>query len=293
MQVGLDLGGTFTKVCAIFENGDIKYTYFPTKIEEIKKFFVIDDKQLLTVPTFGAHVKKWSVTGGGAYKFRTFFESLTPKPNYVDELGITALGAQELMKDKSHLHFYGTGDKLDQQFLVVSMGTGVSFTLITPGQPRKHVGGSALGGGTLMGLAKLLIGVTDFEELLELASKGNSDTYDLLVSDIYGDSYGTTLKSNVTASSFAKVAIQDVEGSREDIAAALMSTICYSVGGQIAAIAQGHETSTIVFVGGFLSEKGVIPNALARAATLFVPNITLVVPEHHRYAGALGAAISA
>ena len=293
MQIGLDLGGTFTKVCAILETGERKYTYFPTKLEEIKKFFLVDENNNLIVPEFGQEVKHWAVTGGGAYKFKSFFESLPLKPNYVDELGITALGAHELIKgEQSKLNFYGKGNRLDDQFLVVSMGTGVSFTLITPGESRKHVGGSALGGGTLMGLAKLLIGVTNFDELLELAAKGNSNTYDLLVSDIYGESYGTTLTSNVTAASFAKAAIQDVNGLKEDIAAALISTICYSVGGQVAAIAQGHNTKTIIFVGGFLSEQGVIPVALEAAATLFVHDITLVVPRNHRYAGALGAALS-
>ena len=293
MILGLDLGGSFTKVVAILDNGEKKYTYFPTKIEEIKKFFVIDENNDLFVPEFGQKVTKWAVTGGGAYKFHDFFDNLTPKPKFLDELGIQALGAQQLIADSVHLHTYGAEYKKEDRFLVVSMGTGCSFTLIAPGQDRKHVGGSAIGGGTLMGLAKLLLNVTSFKELVELGSKGDYNAYHLLVSDIYGSSYGSTLKSNVTASSFAKAAVGEVSGSREDIAACLISMICYSLGQQVASVAVGNKTSTIVFVGGFLSEEGIIPDDLARAATLFEPSVTLVVPDNHRYAGAYGAALSA
>jgi type II pantothenate kinase len=52
----------------------------------------------------------------------------------------------------------------------VSVGTGTSFTRITPVRAW-HVGGTGLGGGMLMGLSSRLCGTDDMEELQRLAAK--------------------------------------------------------------------------------------------------------------------------
>ena len=38
--------------------------------------------------------------------------------------------------------------------------------------------------GTFLGLSKLLVGTSDFDELLALAGKGQSDNLDLMIKDI-------------------------------------------------------------------------------------------------------------
>jgi len=43
-----------------------------------------------------------------------------------------------------------------------------------------------MGGGTLIGFAKKSIGIDNYEEILELASKGNSENVDLTLYDIMG-----------------------------------------------------------------------------------------------------------
>ena len=88
----------------------------------------------------------------------------------------------------------------------------------------------------------------------------------------------------------AKIALCDVEPKREDIAASLVSTICYSIGGQVAAVCASCQVETCVFVGGFLSVDGIIPKSLAMAVNLFRPNVLMVFPENHRFVGAIGAA---
>ena len=61
--------------------------------------------------------------------------------------------------------------------------------------------------GTLMGLANLLLGTTDFEELLELSKKGDNGKVDMMIRDLYSQTtspYG--LKADIISSSFGKAA---------------------------------------------------------------------------------------
>ena len=48
----------------------------------------------------------------------------------------------------------------------------------------KHLGGSAMGGSFFMALMKTLFKITDYEEAINLAQKGNRYNVDLKVSDI-------------------------------------------------------------------------------------------------------------
>ncbi|XVF82749.1 hypothetical protein PTKIN_Ptkin16aG0074500 [Pterospermum kingtungense] len=50
----------------------------------------------------------------------------------------------------------------------------------------QHVSGTNVGGGTYLGLGRLLAKCNSFDELLELSQKGDNRTIDMLVGDIYG-----------------------------------------------------------------------------------------------------------
>ena len=63
-----------------------------------------------------------------------------------------------------------------------------------------------VGGGTLMGLSRLLFNIDDFDELVQLASRGSHTHVDLLVRDVYGKG-GSNLKNleeDIIAASLAK-----------------------------------------------------------------------------------------
>ena len=71
-----------------------------------------------------------------------------------------------------------------ERHLVVSVGTGTSVMLVD-GLSVTRVGGTALGGGTVMGLGSLLTGSLRFSHLAGLAAEGQRQNVDLRVSDIY------------------------------------------------------------------------------------------------------------
>ncbi len=80
------------------------------------------------------------------------------QPRKTDEFLANGLGAQ-----------YNTG--LDS-LLVVSMGTGTSFVKVQ-GSTVEHIGGLGIGGGTILGLSKLLLKTHDFHQIASLAEHGS------------------------------------------------------------------------------------------------------------------------
>lgn len=66
-----------------------------------------------------------------------------------------------------------------------------------------------MGGGTFWGIGSLLAKINDFDQLLEVAEKGDHTRVDMLVDDIYGGGYDSLgLSGDVIASSFGKAARQ-------------------------------------------------------------------------------------
>lgn len=91
-------------------------------------------------------------------------------------------------------------------YLLVNIGSGVSLVKVFGPKQFERIGGTSLGGGTLWGLLSLLTGARTFDEMLQLAEKGDNRNVDMLVGDIYGMDYGKVgLKSSTIASSFGKV----------------------------------------------------------------------------------------
>lgn len=103
------------------------------------------------------------------------------------------------------MHFVEPSENV-YPYLLVNIGSGVSFLKVSGPREFQRVGGTSLGGGTLWGLLSLLTGARSFDEMLELASKGDNSKVDMLVGDIYGTDYSKIgLKSTTIASSFGKV----------------------------------------------------------------------------------------
>jgi type II pantothenate kinase len=155
-------------------------------------------------------------TGGGAYKFYD---------NIRDVLGVDVLREDEMecliigldffiteiprevytYSETDPMHFVEPSENV-YPYLLVNIGSGVSFLKVSGPRKYERVGGTSLGGGTLWGLLSLLTGARTFDEMLELASQGDNAKVDMLVGDIYGTDYGKIgLKSTTIASSFGKV----------------------------------------------------------------------------------------
>ncbi|KAK4648928.1 uncharacterized protein QC761_114520 [Podospora bellae-mahoneyi] len=155
-------------------------------------------------------------TGGGAYKFYDKIrEVLGVDVLREDEMECLIIGLDFFINEiprevftysEEHpMQFVEPGDNV-YPYLLVNIGSGVSFLKVSGPREYERVGGTSLGGGTLWGLLSLLTGARTFDEMLDLASEGDNSNVDMLVGDIYGTDYGKIgLKSTTIASSFGKV----------------------------------------------------------------------------------------
>jgi len=140
--------------------------------------------------------------------------------------------------------------------IVVSLGTGTGIVLADPPSPPQRLVGSGIGGGTLLGLAKLLLGTTDVKQIGELAKRGDVTRCDLTVGDILGGGIGP-VPAEATASHFARVARPDTAVPRpEDIAAALTNLIGQSALRLAFEAARFHQARSIVLLGHTLDVPG-------------------------------------
>ena len=174
------------------------------------------------------------------------------------------------------------GVELPNAYLLVSLGTGTSVLAVRDGRADR-VGGSALGGGTLLGLGQLLLDADSFQEIAELAARGDRRRVDLLVGDIYrsGD---FELPAELNAASFGKLE----SAAPEDLAHALMGLIGENLGIICTGLARLTECETIVYCGSTLDENRALEQVLS-FATLAFGGRPVYLPMG-AFCGAFGAA---
>ena len=170
----------------------------------------------------------------------------------------------------------------EEDALVVSMGTGTAF-VYAKGDEIEHIGGSGVGGGTLIGLASKLVGESDFEAILALAEKGDLSHVDLSVRDISNEEI-STLPKNVTASNFGHIQSTATKG---DLALGLINTIFQTAGVMAAFTAKARGFKKVIVTGSL--------TAIPYAREVFdgvtaLHGIPFEIPEDATFATALGAA---
>ncbi len=174
------------------------------------------------------------------------------------------------------------GLELPDGYLVVSLGTGTSILWVRDGRCER-VGGSALGGGSLLGLGQLLLEVDSFERIAELARNGDRRRVDLLVGDIYGDDE-TPLPRELNAASFGKIDSRDPA----DLASALMGLLGENIALISGELARAREVDVIVYCGSTLNQNPVLSQTLDLVSRTM--GREALFPAAGAFGGAIGAA---
>jgi len=205
-------------------------------------------------------------------------------------------------------------------YLVVNVGSGVSFLLVESRTSWRRVSGTSVGGGTFYGLCHMLTGLTSFDEMLQQAEHGENSAVDLLVGDIYGGDYSAVgLKSSTIASSFGGVMHKvrsglaalaqptpaaDTPGAGPalpvtvppaDVCRALLIMLSNNIGQLAYLCATQYGCSSVVFAGSFLRHQNTL--ALRRLAFAIdfwsSGHMHALFLRHEGYFGALGALLLA
>ena len=175
--------------------------------------------------------------------------------------------------------------------LVVSGGSGTAM-VAARGRTAAHVTGSAVGGGTLQGLGRLLLGETDSLEIDRLALQGDANHVDLTLIEAVGAAVGR-LPVNANAVNFGRLAQGGVLGKSlpapRDVAAGLVRLV-----GQVIAViainaarAEGLEN---IVVTGHLVDLLSVRKVLDEVAGFYGAKIT--IPPNPGMGTAVGALVS-
>ena len=175
-------------------------------------------------------------------------------------------------------------------YLLVSVGTGTSM-LRVDAEGTSRLGGTALGGGTIMGLCHALPEAGDYRALCELARQGRRDRVDLLIEHVYPEGVAG-LPPQATAASFGllarKASTTNGPANRpEDFAAAVIGLVGENVALQSCAVAQAAELSSVVYGGSSLLYNPLLQVLVAGVTAAAGREAVLLVDGSH--AGAVGA----
>lgn len=267
--VGIDVGGSTTKIVGfdgekLLAPGLVKANDPIASIYGGFGKFTNDNKISL------ANIEKVMITGVGS--------SFVGNNIY----GLETVHVNEFIANgKGGLYLSGIDEAV-----VVSMGTGTAY-VYSNGKTDEyiHLGGTGVGGGTLVGIADKLLGIRSAQHVAELALGGDLNNVDLRISDITEDDISPTLSNNATASNFGKVS--DL-ASREDIALGLVNMVFETIAMLAIFSARMKNVKNIVLIGNLT----VLPQAkeiFANLEKMFGVNI--IIPENAAYGTVIGAAL--
>lgn len=147
------------------------------------------------------------------------------------------------------------------QGLVTNIGTGTSFTLYGD-EGYRHLNGTGVGGGALLGLGKRMLGTGDPYELEALASQGDLSAVNIVIDDIYPQGLGW-LAGDVTVANFGKEG-----GKQADVALGIHSLVTESIVSMVRALLFHSPIKDIILCGG-VTNNHVVTELFAKYGALF------------------------
>ncbi|MBR5391182.1 MAG: type II pantothenate kinase [Clostridia bacterium] len=265
--IGIDIGGSTTKIVGLESNGRLMGSAMVKASDPLTSAYGAFGRFLEETGLKLSQISKVMCTGVGASFLRD--ELYVVPVCKVDEFRAIGLGGK-----------YISG--LDH-CIVVSMGTGTSVTCVN-GSEITYVGGTGMGGGTILGLCGKLIGSSNYEHITELAEQGSVDKIDLMIGDITKDKLAN-MTNKTTASNFGKIS-EDANDC--DLTMGVVNMVFQTVGIISMMAARGNGTDQII-LSGSLSRIPAASSVIAGLEELY--GVHYLIPEYSEYCTAIGAAL--
>lgn len=266
--IGIDVGGSTTKIVGYSDQGKLISRLQVEAADPLTSAYGALGKFINENKLALSQVRQIILTGVGASLFKENIYGIATKQ--VDEFKAIGLGGLALSRKK--------------EGLIISMGTGTAFVRAGRGGIA-HIGGSGVGGGTVLGLCGKLCGASSFSTVEEMAEKGSLKKVDLNIEDISSGEI-PTLPPDTTASNFGKM--QD-GATHEDLALGILNMTFQTIG-MMAVFACRNDRVKDVILTGTLAE---VPFAKKIFQALHkMHGINFIIPKHAIYATATGAALS-
>jgi type II pantothenate kinase len=166
------------------------------------------------------------------------------------------------------------------------MGTGTALVYAENGKEPQYLGGIGVGGGTLLGLSKQLLGMNNIDHIAELAKDGDIHNIDLKISDISRQDIVPGYSDVMTASNFGKLSDLATKG---DIALGLINMVFETVG-MVAYFAAKQFGLKDIVVTGNLTQISHAPGIFDVLNKMF--NMNFIIPENAQFSTVIGSALS-
>ena len=265
--LGIDIGGSSTKIVGLRTDGSVISMLRVRAEDQVTSLYGALGNYLTSNRLSLNEVRRVVLTGVGAsYVEGDIYGLPTCK---VDEFSATGTGALALSGQSSAV--------------VVSMGTGTAFLWASPNGIR-HLCGSGIGGGTLGGLCRKLVGMERFGQIKKLAESGDLNQVDLTMKDITVHA-APTLDPDMTAANFGNLA---EDATPADLAAGVVNLVLQAIGTMTVLACQCCDSRTVVLTGSMTT----LPQAVTNFQ-LFekLYGIHYIIPENATFATAIGAGL--
>ncbi|MBQ7407119.1 MAG: type II pantothenate kinase [Clostridia bacterium] len=273
--IGIDVGGSTTKIVGFKEENGEKKALMP--------LFVSANDPITSVY--------------GAFGKFTHENGLSLKD--IDKVMMTGVGATFVTKDLydlpcSHVSEFDSiglgGMYLSglSECLVVSLGTGTAIVHASKEKGICYLGGTGVGGGTLMGLSKLLLKADNIDHIVEMADEGALSNIDLCIGDIAAQRSMGRMPADLTASNFGNVS--DL-ATKSDIARGILNLVFETVGMVAIFAARSRGVRDIVLTGNltqlaFCRQKAEYFNGLEEAY-----GVHFLIPDLAQFSTVIGTAL--
>ena len=272
--IGIDIGGSTTKIVGFCRDGN--------KSTLIEPLFVRATDAVTSVY--------------GAFGRFTMENNLSLED--IDRVLMTGVGSSFINKPLYSLNcekvseFTSVGkgglylSGLDEA-IVVSMGTGTALIYAKNtgnSVTTEYLGGTGVGGGTLLGLSKKMIGVDTIEHIEQLCEGGDLGNVDLRIKDMSSD-HSFQINEDITASNFGK--LSDI-ANKNDIALGIANMVAETIAMLAVFAARSYKVKNVVLTGNLTSIR-----AIASVFEGLEQNfgIKFIIPENSQFATVIGAAL--
>lgn len=266
--IGIDVGGSTTKIVGYTDEGKLISMLKVEAADPLTSAYGALGKFINENGLALSDVQQIILTGVGSSLFKKNIYGIPTSS--VDEFEAIGSGGLALSGKK--------------EGLIVSMGTGTAF--VRAGKDGiRHIGGSGVGGGTVLGLCEKLCGATSFKTVVELSEGGQLDRVDLNICDI-SKGVISTLTPDTTASNFGKM---EDSVAPQDLTLGVLNMVFQTIGMMAVFACRNDEVKDVVLTG-TLTQVPFAKNVFQALHKMH--GVNFIIPPNAIYATATGAALS-
>lgn len=270
--IGIDVGGSTTKIVGFDKTGD--------KDKLIEPIFVRATDPITAL--YGA--------------FGKFTDKNGIELSDIDVVKVTGVGASKLTKpiygldcvSVPEFDCIGLGglylSGLDEA-IVVSLGTGTALIHARRGEAMEYLGGTGVGGGTLIGLSQQMLGLSDINHIEELAKEGDLNNVDWRIRHLVDKTLLPGAPDMLTASNFGNVS---EIATKADVALGIVNMVFETIAMVARFAAKSYGLRDIVLTGN-LTTLEQAPAIFSGLNAMF--DLNFMIPENSQFGTVIGAAL--